>query len=173
MTTLQPSSAGYAKALAAAALHVLTGKPHRLVWEVDAERDIVLPKGDPTAPDAGEWGAVLMRFRSALDAQPHGQYKAKIVLALITNTPSHGRCRAVFAIPWNINFTCFGRKPPLGRWKIEALPPYRSGLQDCEGDMAPADFWYDGIPFALLLGPGLWWVLEAVYAGALDACGWG
>lgn len=148
---LPASSIGYARALAAVACSVLTHRAYRVTWEVDADREITLTKKDlpdhSNPSDETEWGRYLFRFRNALDRQAWGKFRARCAMAVILTTPNYGRCRALYAIPWRIDLTRFGKPPPVGHWKIEPQAKLdRSGVR-AEDEYEPAAWWLSGLPF--------------------------
>jgi hypothetical protein len=154
---MEPSSRGYALALTALALEVLTGREHRLLWCVDLNRDLGATADDlidPSNPLKTEtqWGSYLQRFRKALDSQPWNSQRCKIVLRVryeVDGKPME----FTFAIPYSVNLTLFGAPPPIGCWRLWRCPPRKvsdyDGREtlDHAGDRLPASFWYDGIPF--------------------------
>lgn len=154
---IPPCSRGQAFALAAAAVDILTGTPQRLAWKVDLTNDVVLTEYDlqvePTEPTGNarknSWGDLLFRLRSALDKQAWGSYKCEFAMILGLQARSTlEKVWCTFAIPWTIDLTCIpGRQPMVGAWRLLQLPPRQERSMSRVGDLQPADWWVDGLPF--------------------------
>ncbi len=168
---IDPTQRGYAMSAVASAIEVLTGNPVRLHWCVDLDaHKLTYNQHDPTNTNpAQEWGKILERFRTALDAQTFdaehdGKYdtRAEVALTLWTSLKSdlahmNGKRVVVdFYIPWSGNLTQIaGRPTPIGVWRLQPTKPkVRSGPNkvagpEREGDAVPmASEWWDGsVPF--------------------------
>ncbi len=77
---------GTALALGALLHEALSGRPQRLVWCIDSERDVGVPAVDNERPDL--WLDLLNRFKVALDRLAWGPSEARLAVALRTKAVS-------------------------------------------------------------------------------------
>lgn len=139
---LQPTQRGLATAAVALVLRTLLGTPPRLLWVVDLDTVRPGPAIDPSRPDSSEWGALLERFRTALDLQAWGTGACAPLGLHVTFTCqiTARRVTATFAVPHGGDLRVLtGAPPPVGSWLLWPVPEEQARSTDL--------WWLNDIPF--------------------------